>query len=189
MIRELNEINITRRTVFLVIEAQIDFTRPYGKFGINGAEAIREINKIMAGKPYVVTTVDWHSLKPKPHISFKRWGQHCVPGTSGAMYDPDLDIGRIDVEFKKGTDPDDDIYDSFKIPWFEQFIKILDPDKVIVAGSAIPVCPSLTAMSSVVAGFETYLPWNACCVMKDTDIGKAIVELERAGVIVTNKPK
>ncbi len=189
MAQKIQEVRITSRTVFLVIEAQIDFTRIYGKFGINGAAVISEINKIMARRPYVVATVDWHPLKPISHISFKQWGQHCVPGTSGAMYDPDLDIGHIDVEFKKGIDPDDDVYDSFKIPHFEQFIKMLDPDKVIVAGSAIPVCPSLTAMSSVAAGFETYLPWNACCVMEDTDIGKAIVELERAGVIVTNTPK
>lgn len=183
------KIKITPSDISLGIEEQCDFTRGYGAFHIDGRRAIPNMNRINRSPAYGVTTIDWHPLNPKPHVSFAKWGVHCVPGTLGAQYDPDLYTANIMLEFKKGTDTDKDIYDSCDIPYFLDFVKIFDPGKIIVHGSAIPVCPSLTAMT-LAKHFEVYLAWDACCLINsltaEADILAHKKELERAGVILVN---
>ncbi len=179
----MSVVKIDSRTVVLGVEQQVDFTRPHGAFHIDGVAAIPNMNRLMLSPAYVVTTVDWHPLKPIPHVSFFQWGAHCVPMKPGAAYDPDLDTTNVKVEFKKGTGVEEDIYDSFDIPRLPEFVQMLDPDRVIVIGSAIPVCPTLTAISSA-KRFETYVAWDACCFIRDADLEAARKQLEDHGVIV-----
>ena len=65
----------------------------------------------------VVYTQDWH---PADHTSFKEqggiWPVHCVQGTEGAAFHPDLKVGmfRAFTAEKEGYSGFDGL---FEIPW------------------------------------------------------------------------
>lgn len=165
------------------VEPQIDFTRPEGAFHLDGEAAIAVINRLTKKSPDVYDSYDWHD---RDHDSFKRFGIHCVAESEGAQPDPDLDRSKVRAILMKGVDIHDDIYDSFDIPLLEPILRARGKKTLFIVGSAVPICPSLTAMSGARLGFETYLVLDACCIMPDTDIAKHIAELENAGVKVIN---
>ena len=92
----------------IVIDVQNDFC-PNGALAVAGGdEIIPRINRLMQEIPVVVLTQDWH---PEEHSSFAAmhgvepftqiempygpqtlWPSHCVWGTKGAEFHPDLHV-------------------------------------------------------------------------------------------------
>lgn len=171
-------------SALVLVEPQFDFTRPEGAFHLDGAEAVRVMNRLIKKSPWVMATYDWHRREPVPHVSFAKWGKHCVPMEEGAQPDPDLDISTLRAVLMKGVDADDDIYDSFDIPTMEPLLRSQKKKTLFIAGSAVPICPSLTAMSAARLGFDTFLVIDACCVIPGTNMEDHIAELIKAGVRV-----
>ena len=98
--------------VLLIVDLQNDFCK-------NGALAVPEgdsivpvINDLLTfgGYDLKIATKDWH---PKNHCSFKIWPEHCVQGTEGADFHPQLLKELIDKEIVKGCDLDVDSYGAF----------------------------------------------------------------------------
>ena len=99
----------------IVVDVQNDFC-PGGALGVDEGDAVVPVlNQWIeafrrAGRP-VVYTQDWH---PADHASFKEqggiWPVHCVQGTDGAAFHPDLKVdGRsakpcLDKEGYSGFD-------------------------------------------------------------------------------------
>lgn len=167
----------------LEVEPQDGFTNKNGSFGLDGELVVETMNKVAAKSPDVVVTIDWH---PPGHISFIKYGVHCVPGTRDARLHPKLSLAPIKAIFMKGTGVNEDIYDSFLIPGLTEYLRARNKKVLFIDGSAIPVCPSDTAISGVKNGFIVYLIWDACCIMPGTDEQKERERLEKAGVKVIN---
>ena len=111
----------------LVIDVQNDFC-PNGALAVkDGDTIIQQINAAMDHFNIVVLTQDWH---PNSHKSFASsyenkkpfdtvemfygnqvlWPDHCIQGSMGARFHPNLNHEKADVIIRKGSNPAVDIY-------------------------------------------------------------------------------
>lgn len=114
----------------IVVDVQVDFC-PGGQLAVAGGnEIVAPINEMMRDFDNVVLTQDWH---PPNHSSFAAnhpgaqpysltqmdygpqvlWPTHCVIGSEGAKFHPDLDTTRADAVIRKGFRPAIDSYSTF----------------------------------------------------------------------------
>lgn len=97
----------TDRWVLVIVDPQNDFID--GSLAVSeGGEIIQPLNEIIAAVRAaggeVVFTRDWHP-EDTPH--FNTWVVHCVAGTKGAAFHPDLDVREEDAIISKGTEQRD----------------------------------------------------------------------------------
>ncbi len=98
-----------------IIEVQIDFTEG-GALGVDGGgDVARGITRLLAAEPYrydhVLASRDWHEATGDNGGHFAAagvvpdfsttWPSHCVQGTHGAEYHPDLDVTAVDFHLRK----------------------------------------------------------------------------------------
>ncbi len=98
-----------------IIDVQNDFTEG-GALGVEGGAAIAAAVSEFLGRhrddySLVVASRDWHSpdgdngghfaLDAEPDF-VETWPVHCVAGTPGAEYHPDLDTSAVDAHIRKG---------------------------------------------------------------------------------------
>ena len=97
----------------LVVDVQNDFTEG-GALGVEGGTAVaRGITRLLDDHhdqyDVVIASRDWHDadndngghFHPEPDF-VDSWPVHCVAGTDGAEYHPDLATRHIDVHVRKG---------------------------------------------------------------------------------------
>lgn len=93
----------------IVADVQNDFCEG-GSLAVTGGAAVAaETSEFIAGSDYdyVVATRDYH-IDPGAHFSrvpdfVDSWPPHCVIGTGGAAFHPDLDLSRVVEVFSKGA--------------------------------------------------------------------------------------
>jgi nicotinamidase/pyrazinamidase len=171
--------------VLLVVDVQNDFC-PGGNLAVpEGDRVVEVINTLMSRFYAVAATQDWH---PEGHVSFASshtgkkafdvielggrrqvlWPDHCVVGSSGAEFHPDLNTDPFRAVFRKGSDPNLDSYSAFfendrKTPTgVEDYLKGIGLTEVYLTGLAMDVCVYFSAMDAVHSGFKTYLVEDAC---------------------------
>jgi nicotinamidase/pyrazinamidase len=109
----------------IVIDVQNDFC-PGGALAVeNGDEIVPLVNHLIASHDHVVLTQDWH---PAGHSSFASqhegkapfetievsygpqtlWPDHCIQGSPGAQFHPDLDWTKAEMVIRKGFRPEID---------------------------------------------------------------------------------
>ena len=174
-----------QHTALIVVDVQNDFC-PGGALEVqNGDEVVPIINRISKAFTVVVATQDWH---PVGHFSFasqhpgknpletvKRgdlqqvlWPDHCMAGTVGADFHPELETTGLSLILRKGTDPDLDSYSGFfendKVTstGLEHYLKGLGYSDVYLCGLATDYCVYYTAMDAVRLRFNVYLIEDAC---------------------------
>ena len=206
-LRAMSRLEITDRTVLLVIDVQNDFC-PGGNLAVaEGDAVVPVINRIAPEFPMVVATKDWH---PDGHISFASahegkqvqdtvrvgdtdqilWPDHCVQGTAGADFHPDLDVRPINLVLHKGTSVHLDSYSAFfendrtTETGLRSMLQGLGFDRVVVCGLAADVCVYFSAVDAREIGFETAVVWDA---VRGVDIPAGSVtaareDMERRGV-------
>ena len=95
----------------IIVDVQNDFCEGGSLAVAGGAAVARAISDhLAAGSPgygHVVATKDYH-VDPGSHFSdhpdyAASWPPHCVAGTPGADFHPDLDTGAIEAVFRKGA--------------------------------------------------------------------------------------
>lgn len=172
------------KNALLIIDIQNDFC-PGGALSVpEGDQVITVINSIVKKFYKVIATQDWHPIN---HISFARnhpgkkeyeeievsgikqvlWPIHCVPGTKGAEFHPDLIADNFDIILRKGNNPKIDSYSAFKendkktITGLNGYLKELDIKQVFICGLALDYCVFYSAMDSKEMGFDTYVILDA----------------------------
>ncbi|GLR91345.1 bifunctional nicotinamidase/pyrazinamidase [Bradyrhizobium iriomotense] len=176
---------ISDRDVLLVIDVQNDFCTG-GALAVPGGErVVPAINRIAQKFANVVLTQDWH---PADHVSFasnhpnKRpfeaidldygvqvlWPTHCVQGTPGAEFHPDLDVRRPSLVVRKGFRRGIDSYSAL----FENdhrtptgllgYLRERELKTVFVAGLALDFCIRFSAEDARKAGLEVAVVEDAC---------------------------
>jgi len=132
----------------------------------------------------IVVTRDWH---PPNHVSFKNyggpWPPHCIQGTSGADFHPDLKLPREAKIVSKATSADKEAYSGFDGTDLGKDLKNIGIQRVFIGGLATEYCVKSTVLDALSLGFEVVLLLDA---IKGVDVNpgdseKAIREMLEKG--------
>ena len=177
----------------IITDVQIDFCEG-GSLAVVGASRVaRAINDHLLTTHYdhVVATKDFH-IDPGSHFSDHpdyqtSWPRHCVVGTPGADFHPDLDTTCIEAVFTKGEYSA--AYSGFEgacergVPltdWLEQ----RGVDEVVVVGVATDYCVLATAQDAARAGFVTTVLQDLTAGVAPDTSDQALDNLPAMGVAV-----
>jgi nicotinamidase/pyrazinamidase len=189
----------------IIVDVQNDFCEG-GSLAVTGGGAVaRAISAHLAdgtsndgegnGYAHVVATKDFH-VDPGGHFSAHpdyadSWPPHCVAGTSGADFHPDLNISRVEAVFKKGAHAA--AYSGFEgaddsgtllADWLrERGVNELD-----VVGIATDYCVRATATDAARGGFATRVLLYLTAGVAPASTTQAIAGLRAAGVTLTGAP-
>ncbi len=189
----------------IVVDVQNDFC-PGGALEVpDGNRIVPVINRLQQHFATIVLTQDWH---PAGHASFASqhkgkkpfettalpygeqvlWPDHCVQGTDGAAFHPELETTHAHLVVRKGFRRDIDSYSAF----FENdrttptgltgYLRERGIDRVFLSGLATDVCVKFSAMDARNHGFETVLIPDACRGLSDDAVNDALSAMREAGI-------
>jgi nicotinamidase/pyrazinamidase len=156
------------RTALLVVDVQNDFADPAGALNVPGAPGVvdkvnAEIAAARAAGAKVAYTQDWHP-EATPHFVTDGgpWPVHCVRGSWGAAFHPDLVVAGEVVQ--KGTGGEDG-YSAFAVrhpsTGDEQATRLVTVLRsagvtgVVIVGLATDYCVLDSALDALRHGFHT----------------------------------
>jgi len=176
------------KDALILVDVQRDFCSGGALPVPDGEKVIPVLNKYIekfskAGA-LIVATRDWH---PPNHMSFKDyggiWPSHCIQGTLGAEFHPDLKLPREVRIVSKATSADKEAYSGFDGTNLERELKDAGIKRVFVGGLATDYCVKSTVLDALRLGFETILLVDAIKGVdaKPGDSERAIEEMVRNG--------
>jgi nicotinamidase/pyrazinamidase len=180
----------------IVVDVQNDFCEGGSLAVAGGAAVARAVSERLAGGAHdyahVVATQDFH-IDPGRHFSdhpdyADSWPPHCVAGTAGADFYPDLDTSAIEATFRKGQHAA--AYSGFE--GFDDngtslgdWLRGHGVDEVDVVGIATDYCVHATAADATRAGFATRVLLDLTAGVAPESTTKAIEDLRAEGVELT----
>lgn len=195
----------------IIIDLQNDFI-PGGALAVPGGdEIVQKINGLQRKFDLVIATQDWH---PEGHFSFAAshkgksefqkipwrgqeqvlWPVHCVQNSKGAEFHPDLEMGKIETIFRKGTDPEIDSYSGFydnahlKSTGLAGYLKEKGVEDLYFCGLAAEYCVFFSIMDALQENFKATLIEDATRALNGEDFRNAKNKiLGRGGKIITAK--
>jgi nicotinamidase/pyrazinamidase len=186
-------------TALLVVDVQNDFADPRGSLYVSGGEDVvavanREIERARTAGAYLVYTQDWHPPST-PHFQKDGgiWPVHCVQGTWGAEFHPDLIVDGDVVQ--KGTEGEDG-YSGFTVrdpesgderrTKLETMLRQHGIERVVILGLATDYCVKDTSLDGIKLGFDmTVLSEGIRAVnLHAGDGDRALEEIRAAGGVV-----
>ena len=179
----------------IIVDVQNDFCEGGSLAVAGGAAVARAVSERLAGAHgygHVVATKDFH-IDPGSHFSdhpdyVASWPAHCVVGTTGADFYPDLDTSAVEAVFRKGQHAA--AYSGFEgvdddgTP-LGDWLRGHGVDEVDVAGIATDYCVNATAADAVRAGFATRVLLDLTAGVAPASTAKAIEDLREADVELT----
>jgi nicotinamidase/pyrazinamidase len=182
----------------IVVDVQNDFCEGGSLAVDGGGDVARAISRFLqdgSGYAHVVATNDYH-VDPGSHFSDEpdyasSWPRHCVVGTQGVRFHPDLNITRVEAIFRKGTHAA--AYSGFEgvddagTP-LSDWLREHDVDEVDVVGIATDYCVRATAADAARAGFATRVLLGLTAGVTPESTAKAIEEMSAAGVELVGTP-
>jgi nicotinamidase/pyrazinamidase len=190
----------------LLVDPQYDFM-PGGALAVpRGDEIVPAVNRLARRFRHVVLTQDWH---PAGHASFASahpgrkpfetieadygrqtlWPDHCVQGTEGAAFHPELDIPRVELVIRKGYRSNIDSYSAFrendrKTPTgLAGYLRERGFERVTVCGLATDFCVFFSAIDARAAGFETAVALDASrAIDVDGSLAQALAAMRDTGI-------
>ena len=180
----------------IIVDVQNDFCEG-GSLAVTGGAAVaRAISDHLAsgsaGYGHVVATKDFH-VDPGSHFSdhpdyAASWPPHCVAGTPGAEFHPDLDTSTVEAVFFKGAY--NAAYSGFEGAdeagtSLADWLRGHDIDEVDVAGIATDYCVHATASDAARAGWRTRVLLDLTAGIGARSIVRTIEDLRADGVELT----
>jgi nicotinamidase/pyrazinamidase len=128
-------------------------------------EIVPQINRLLALEwRHIAASQDWH---PQDHCSFfgqrdNLYPKHCVMGSPGAEFLPELRTERFQTIWPKGFNPDADAYAlTDQHPAFVDFLRSGGVGTVVVCGLATNICCFHAATDLRQHGFSVYVVEDA----------------------------
>ncbi|MEM9393575.1 MAG: bifunctional nicotinamidase/pyrazinamidase [Pseudomonadota bacterium] len=169
----------------IVIDVQNDFC-PGGALAVpEGDTIVAGINRLMERFSAVILTQDWH---PADHLSFASqhqglnplettdmpygpqvlWPDHCVQGSVGAEFHPDLVTDRADLIIRKGFRRQIDSYSAFfendqvTPTGLEGYLRSRELTALTFVGLATDFCVNFSVQDARRLGFEATVRTDLC---------------------------
>lgn len=171
----------TLRTAVIVVDVQQDFCEGGALTVPNAADIFKPINQLMERFP-TVATKDWHYANDPSFIdNGGQWPAHCVVGTSGARFHPDLGRRFASIFFKTGYSGFDG--KDYAAMTLEAWLRENEVDRVIVCGLAMDYCVKETALDAKRLGFEVVVPLDATRPVDPAIFDILAKQLREAGIV------
>lgn len=175
----------------IIVDVQNDFCEG-GSLAVSGGAAVaRAVNGLLAGShgyDHVVATKDYH-IDPGAHFSahpdyVDSWPPHCVAGTGGADFHPDLDTTAVEAVFLKGAHSA--AYSGFEGSCegvgLADWLRARGVDEVDVVGIATDYCVRATAEDAARAGLRTRVLVDLTAGVAADSTTTALAAMAGAGV-------
>ncbi|HYD06869.1 MAG TPA: bifunctional nicotinamidase/pyrazinamidase [Reyranella sp.] len=190
----------------IVVDMQNDFCEG-GALAVPGGHAIvPRVNRLIAEHDHVVLTQDWH---PPGHASFASawdgaepfssrafpygpqtlWPAHCVQGTTGAEFHPELEATKAEMIVRKGFHRGVDSYSAFQEndrttrTGLDGYLKARGFTRVTICGLALDYCVAWSALDAKLAGFDVTVVLDATAAIDlDGSRDRMLNEMRQAGV-------
>jgi nicotinamidase/pyrazinamidase len=171
--------------LLLIIDVQNDFC-PGGALAVaDGDAVVPVINRLAERFAHIALTQDWH---PSGHSSFATshpgsapfdtigmpygqqtlWPDHCVQGTPGAAFHPQLATVRAELVIRKGFRPEIDSYSAFyendlrTATGLGGYLRERGLRRIFLAGLATDFCVHYSAVDARRLGFEAVVVAPGC---------------------------
>ena len=182
----------------IVVDVQNDFCEGGSLAVAGGAATAAAISRYLAGEGasygHIVASRDYH-VDPGDHFSaspdFARsWPPHCVAGTAGARFHPDLDTGPVEAVFSKGAHAA--AYSAFEGTdeagtQLAAWLRARGVDALDVAGIATDYCVRATAIDAAREGFGTRVLRGLTVGVDPVTTAEALDAMREAGVDVVQE--
>jgi nicotinamidase/pyrazinamidase len=186
------------KAALIVVDVQNDFADPKGSLHVAGGSEIvplvnAEIERALAAGALVVYSQDWHPTTT-PH--FKKdggiWPEHCIAGTWGAAFHPDLEVVPGAEIIRKGSDGEDG-YSAFSVrdplsgarsaTRLQSVLAARGIERLTLAGLATDYCVKETALDGLRLGFAVEVLTGAVRAvdLQTGDGRRALDAIEAAG--------
>ena len=184
------------RRALVVVDVQNDFCEGGSLAVAGGCRGAADINAYMAERAgdydAIVATRDWH-VDPGPHFSetpdyIDTWPAHCVAGSPGARFHPDLDDSRFEEVFSKGGSTA--AYSGFEGEAegdgtsLDEWLRGHEIDAIDIAGLTTDHCGRATALDGVRLGYDVRLLADLCAGVAPATTEAALAEMAEAGVAI-----
>jgi nicotinamidase/pyrazinamidase len=181
-------------SALLIVDVQKDFC-PGGSLAVAGSDKIIPVinNYIRLfrekGLP-ILASRDWH---PETSVHFKTrggiWPVHCVQGSEGAQFHPEMRLPESAVILSKGMNPErDDEYSDFQSVTeqgihFPEFLEEQGISRLYICGIATDYCVKETVLDTLNNGFAVTLLEDAISGvdLNPGDSARAIEQMLAAG--------
>jgi nicotinamidase/pyrazinamidase len=192
--------------LLLIIDVQNDFC-PGGALAVNEGDAVVPIiNRLSQRFDHTALTQDWH---PFDHSSFATshpgsapfetvampygqqtlWPDHCVQGTAGAAFHPELSTERAELVIRKGFRPEIDSYSAFyendrRTPTgLAGYLRERGLKRIFLAGLATDYCVYYSAVDARRLGFDAVVMESGCrAIDLAGSLAAARIGMQEAGV-------
>ena len=185
--------------ILVAIDVQNDFC-PGGALAVaDGNAGVPLINRLAERFPHYAATQDWHT---EGHLSFASshagkepfgsvdlhygrqtlWPDHCIQGTAGAAFHPDLDLATVELILRKGFRRKIDSYSAFfendkRTPTgLSGYLRERGLKRVFFAGLATDYCVAYSAIDAAGQGFQSFVIVDAC---RAIDLGGSLDTAQR----------
>jgi nicotinamidase/pyrazinamidase len=171
--------------LLLVIDVQNDFCGGGALAVGDGDAVVPVVNRLGERFRHVVLTQDWH---PSGHSSFATshpgsapfetisrpygeqtlWPDHCIQGTPGAAFHPQLATERAELVIRKGFRAEIDSYSAFhendrRTPTgLAGYLRERGLQRIFLTGLATDYCVYYSAMDARRLGFDTIVVEDGC---------------------------
>jgi nicotinamidase/pyrazinamidase len=199
-------IRISDEDLLLVIDVQNDFCTGGALAVPDGDVVVPVINRLSARFAHIALTQDWH---PTGHSSFATthpgrhpfevmtmpygeqtlWPDHCVQGTAGAGFHPQLNTQRSELVIRKGFRSEIDSYSAFyendrRTPTgLAGYLRERGFRRVFLAGLATDFCVYYSAVDARRLGFDVVLIEQGCRgIDLNGSLDAALAAMAEAGV-------
>jgi nicotinamidase/pyrazinamidase len=162
----LHEIILQKGDALIIVDIQNDFL-PGGSLAVAGGEqVIPVINAYVAkfqqhGLP-IVATRDWHS---PDHSSFVPqggpWPEHCVAGSKGAEFSPDLSLPETARIFSAGFEKMAAGYSGFENTDLHTYLNHAGIKRLFIGGIATDYCVLHTVLDALHYRYRVFLLQDA----------------------------
>jgi nicotinamidase/pyrazinamidase len=190
----------------IVVDMQNDFCEGGALAVLGGNAIVPLVNQLIAQHDHVVLTQDWHtpghasfassyegaepfSSRDFPYGPQTLWPVHCVQGTKGAAFHPDLEATKAELIVRKGFHRGIDSYSSFREndrmtrTGLDGYLKARGITKVVLCGLALDYCVAWSALDAKQAGFDATVMVDATAAIDlDGSRKQMLNEMRKAGV-------
>jgi nicotinamidase/pyrazinamidase len=189
------------KRALIVVDVQNDFCEGGNLAVRGGAEVAFRIGELLhhwsskdpkAPDYAVAVATRDHHIDPGDHFSDSpdfdhSWPPHCVVGTDGEAFHPNLDPQPFDAVFLKGDHAA--AYSGFEGraadgSTLTEWLRKHEIEHVDVCGIATDYCVRATALDAVREGFDTRLIETLCAGVAPASTESALTEMRNAGVTI-----